>query len=73
MSFLFPSPKPPSLPPPAPPPPLPTQDDAGVEARRRELAESRARKMRGGIQGSIKTSGLGDTSEPLIERKSALG
>ena len=74
MSFLFPSPKPPSLPPPAPPPPLPTQDDAAVEARRRELAEGRARKLRGGLgAGAIKTSGLGDTNAPNVERKSLLG
>ena len=74
MSFLFPSPKPPSLPPPAPPPPLPTRDDAAVEARRRELEEGRFRKLRGGFGASgIKTSGLGDTSTPVIERKSLLG
>lgn len=76
MSFLFPSsPKPQSFAPPSPPPlpPLPTRDDAAVEARRREMEESSLRKRRGGFGASgIRTSGLGDTSTPLIERKSAL-
>ena len=74
MSFLFPTPKAPSLPPPAAPPPLPTSDDAAVEARRRELTEQKHRKLRGGFGASgIMTSGLGDTSTPQIERKSLLG
>lgn len=70
MSFLFPSPKPPAAPP--PPEPIPTRDDAAVENKRRELSENLARKRRSGF-ASIRTSGLGDVSEPNVRRANLLG
>jgi hypothetical protein len=59
-------------PPPLPPlPPLPTEQEPEIdEADKRALQVAAARK---GIQSTIKTSGLGDTSEPVTKRPTLLG
>lgn len=64
-SFFFPSiPALPSLP---PPPTLPTPEDPSIKQRATDVAL--ARKRASGLTGTIKTSGLGDTSEPTVTRK----
>lgn len=59
------SPKTPALPPEAPP--LPTPEDPSVKARATDVAN--AAKRRAGLAGTVKTSGLGDTSAATVTRK----
>lgn len=71
FSLFSPSPAP-IEPPPLPVlPPLPQVDDAAAEAeRKKDLQVAAARK---GISSTIKTSGLGDTSDPETKRATLLG
>ena len=71
FSFLtgggFKQPEPPALP---PLPPLPTEQEPEIdEADKKALQVAAARK---GIQSTIKTSGLGDTSESDDSRRPTL-
>lgn len=65
MGSLF-SPSPPA---PPPLPPLPTPEDPAVEERRRKLRLAEA--ARRGRGATILTSGLGDVSQPPVERPAA--
>ncbi len=62
----------PSKPPaPEPPPPLPKPDDPEVERRKEEV--NTAARRRKGLLSTVKTSGLGDTSEATNTQKTLLG
>jgi hypothetical protein len=63
MGSLF---SPPAPPAPPPLPPLPTPEDPAIEERRRKLRLAEA--ARRGRAATILTSGLGDVSDPAIER-----
>ena len=60
---------------PSPPPtyaaPTPTLEDDDIQKKRDE--ERRAQKRRRGLAGTIMTSGLGDTTQAPVARKTLLG
>ena len=63
------SPPKPSLPPPLPP--LPKSDDPEISRRKEEARLAQLRRK--GLDDSILTSGLGDTSPPPVNEKTLLG
>ncbi len=58
-------------PPPPPAPPAPIADSSAADAARR--AELAAQTRRRGRNATILTSGLGDTTETAVEKKTLLG
>lgn len=61
-----------SPPPPTPAPPPPTVDDAAAKAQEKAKADSLARQSQGRAS-TILTSGQGDTTSPIVKKKTLLG
>lgn len=59
------------MPPPPPPVAMPADDSEAKAAARRDTEQAAGRRQ--GLKGTVKTSGLGDTSTANVSRKYLLG